>query len=207
VRHCAACDRQVFSLSDMTEIEAELRLLNSGDEHPCIRYARDEHGAVVHRAAYVPPRSPYQPGRAMVMASALSAGLLAHRAEAKDKPPPTQCVMIAEPDAPRPAPSPPSPAPSNRPAAAPAPAPAPPPPQPTAGVPPPRQDPVAVGTLTVLSKTPRDITVHGLVLKAPLTAFRMTPGNFTIEVAGDKRRTLRIIIKVNQLTTVDLDKP
>jgi len=228
VRHCASCDREVLSLSDMTEFEAEIRLLNATDEHPCIRYARDEAGEVVHLApyVYVPPRgAPYQPGasaRALVVASALGTGLLAQRAEAKDKAPasePTQCVMIGEPPAPAPpapapaapAPSAPSAAPTNRPAPAPpAPAPAPtPPPPPMGGVPPRPQEPVAVGLLTVLSKVPRDITVQGLALKAPLSPFRMTPGDFTLEVVGPKgkRRMVRISIKVNQLTTVDLDKP
>ena len=55
VRHCASCDRDVYSLSDMSALEAELRLLNAGDAVPCIRYARDRDGAVAHRAPPLPP--------------------------------------------------------------------------------------------------------------------------------------------------------
>src|SRR2546421_11907779 len=49
VRRCASCDRDVYSLSDMSELEAELRLLNAGEAVPCIRAARDRYGLVAYR--------------------------------------------------------------------------------------------------------------------------------------------------------------
>ena len=207
VRRCDACDRDVYSLSDMSELEAELRLLNAGDAVPCIRYARDRDGLVAHRAA--PPRPPRlsvagASARALVVASALVARDAV--AQGKDKAnEPVQCVMINAP-----APMPPS-APAKGAAAALAPAPAPPPPPvPLAGAPPPPEHQVAYGTLTIRSKVPREVEVQGIKLQAPLALFRMTPGDFVIEVSepGKKKksRKLKFTITVDRQTTIDLDK-
>src|SRR5437660_10738635 len=73
VRHCSSCDRDVYSLSDMSELEAELRLLNARDAVPCIRYARDRDGLVAHRAPPPRPSRRFQvagtSARALVVAS------------------------------------------------------------------------------------------------------------------------------------------
>src|SRR6266540_2015442 len=85
VRHCRSCDRDVYSLSDMTELEAELRLLNAADAAPCIRYARGSDGEVMHLAPPPPMRRPFLPSasaRALVVASALGSGLMANDAAA-----------------------------------------------------------------------------------------------------------------------------
>jgi hypothetical protein len=214
VRHCTACDRDVYSLSDMSELEAELRLLNAGDAVPCIRYARDREGLVVHRVPSLPRRF-YVAGnsaRALVVASALVARDAA--AQGKDKPAePVQCVMLNALEPPpaasamapaRGAPSAPTPAPAPAPATAP-----PPPPVPLAGAPPPPQHRIAYGTLTIRSKVPREIELQGIKLQAPLALFRMTPGNFVVEVTDPgkkKKRTLKFTIAVDQKTTLDLDK-
>jgi hypothetical protein len=210
VRHCPSCDRDVYSLSDMTELEAELRLLNAADAVPCIRYARNLDGSVLHLAE---PRRPYlssPSARALVVASALGSGLVAGDAVAQQKDKaaePVQCVMLSglEPAAPAaPAAGAAAPAPA---AAAPAPAAAPPPPPiPLAGAAPPLREQVVYGMLTVKSKQPRDIDVQGLKLKAPLGVFRMTPGNFVLKVEGKKKRSIKFTIKLNQTTTIDLDK-
>ena len=96
VRRCASCERDVYSLSDMSELEAELRLLNAGDAVPCIRYARDRDGLVAHRA---PPSTrrfhvASASARALVVASALvarDAFAGSGKDEAKE---PVQCVML-----------------------------------------------------------------------------------------------------------------
>ena len=221
VRHCAACDRQVYSLSEMTAFEAELRLLNAADVVPCIRYRRDEAGEVVHLLPYVtsPARAASRPGvsaRALVVASALGTGLLTRDAEAKDKKPPeepVQCVMLTPP--PAPAAAAPSPAASGSAGAAAPAAPAAPaattaaPPPMMGGAAPPPQHAIAYGTLTIKSKTPRDVKLSGLSLKAPLVGFRVTPGAFSLEItepSAKKPRTLRVTIKENQVTILDLDK-
>jgi hypothetical protein len=204
VRHCASCDREVYSISEMTELEAELRLLNAGEAVPCIRYARDSQGRVMHLAE---PRRPYlssPSARALVVASALGSGLYAGDAAAQQKgkakaAEPVQCVML---NSPEPAASK-SPAPSN---AAPGAVPSSPPrpdPIPLAGAPPPPREQVAYGSLSVKSKEPREIEVQGIKLQAPLATFRMTPGSFTLKV---DKRTIKFTIKLNQQTTVDLDK-
>lgn len=199
VRHCSSCDRDVYSLSDMTELEAELRLLNAGDAVPCIRYARDRDGRVIHAPDPRPPYLSSPSARALVVASALGSGLYAGDAAAQKAKPaePVQCVMLAEP-APASAPAPSTVAPG----AAPAPA-RPPDPIPLAGAPPPPREQVAYGTLTVRSKQPREIEVQGIKLQAPLGAFRMTPGNFVLK-AG--KRSIKFTIKIDQQTTLDLDK-
>src|SRR5687767_16021977 len=71
VRRCLACQRDVFWISAMTPAEAELRLLNAGDAVPCIRYARDAAGTVVHAPAESSPYQPYRSLRSLVVASAL----------------------------------------------------------------------------------------------------------------------------------------
>jgi hypothetical protein len=209
VRRCVSCERDVYSLSDMSELEAELRLLNAGDAVPCIRYARDRDGLVAHRAAVPPPRRFPAAGasaRALVVASALMARDAV--AQTKDRPKePVQCVMLNAPES--------SPAVSGlapaKGATAPAAAPAapPPPPVPLAGAAPPPQHQIVYGTLTIRSKVPREIDLQGIKLQAPLALFRMTPGDFVVEVAqpGKKKpRKVKFTIKPDQQTTVDLDK-
>src|SRR5882724_1502523 len=97
VRHCTSCARDVYSLSDMSELEAELRLLNAGDAVPCIRYARDRDGLVAHLAPPPPPPRFHfasTSARALVVASALVARDAF--AQGKDKAnEPVQCVMLS----------------------------------------------------------------------------------------------------------------
>jgi hypothetical protein len=214
VRRCASCERDVYSLSDMSELEAELRLLNAGDAVPCIRYARDRDGLVAHRAAPPPPRRLSVAGvsaRALVVASALVARDAV--AQGKDKPnEPVQCVMLnaLEPAPAATASAPAKGAPAAAPAAAAAPAPTPPePPIRLAGAPPPPEHRVAYGTLTIRSKVPREVELQGIKLQAPLALFRMTPGDFVVEVAQPgkrKKRQIKFTITVDQPTTLDLDK-
>jgi hypothetical protein len=207
VRRCPSCDRHVYSLSDMTEIEAELRLLNAGEAVPCVRYARNADGEVLHRPT---PRRVYlssPSARALVVASALGTSFAAEGQEKGKEP--AQCVMLSglAPLASESAPAAaaPAPAPAARSAAAPAPSP-PPPPIPLAGAPPPPGQQIAYGTLAVHSKTPRDLEVQGLKLKAPLDVFRMTPGEFVLKIEGKKKRSIKFTIKLNEQTTIDLDK-
>jgi hypothetical protein len=205
VRHCAACDREVYSISEMTELEAELRLLNAADAVPCIRYARDLEGGVIHRPPPAHRRFASGSARALVVASAL----LTRGAVADEKAEPVQCVMLSglEPVAPPPAAQAQSGAPAAAKTAAPAPPPAPPqPPIQLAGAAPPPRQPIAFGTLSVKSKVPREFEVQGLKLKAPLEIFRMTPGDFVLKVEGKKKKTIKFTIKLDQKTTVDLDK-
>jgi hypothetical protein len=197
VRRCPSCERDVYSLSDMTELEAELRLLNAADAVPCIRYARDAGGEVLHLP---PPRrvllaSPS--ARALLVASALGTSALA-AADEKAKEP-VQCVMLNEPEAQSPT------APAGSSALAPAPAAQPPRPIPLAGAAPPPHQRIAYGMLTVRSKVPRDIEVQGIKMKAPLDVFRMTPGDFALKVQG-KKKPIKFTIKLEQQTTIDLDK-
>jgi hypothetical protein len=208
VRHCDSCDREVYSLSDMTELEAELRLLNSGEAVPCIRYARDADGEVMHQPA---PRRVFlssASARTLAMASALGSAALAAADEKQQEP--VQCVMLTglEPvqeNAPAAAAGAPAPAPAARAAAAPA-APPPQPPRPLAGAAPPPHQRIAYGTLIVRSKSARDLDVAGIKLKAPLDSFRMTPGQFVLKVEGKKKRTIKFTIKLDEPTTIDLDK-
>jgi hypothetical protein len=209
VRHCTSCDRDVYSLSDMSELEAELRLLNAGDAVPCIRYARDRDGLVAHLVPPPPPRRFHVAGtsaRALVVASALVARDAV--AQGKDNAAePVQCVML---NALEPSPAASASAPAKGAPAAPAPAPAPPPPPvPLAGAPPPPQHQVAYGTLTIRSKVPRELELQGIKLQAPLALFRMTPGDFVVEVSQPgkkKKRKIKFTITVDQQTTLDLDK-
>lgn len=213
VRRCAACERDVYSLSDMTELEAELRLLNAADALPCIRYARDRDGSVIHLAPPPPPRRLSAAGasaRALVVASTLVAQDAL--AQNKNKPnEPVQCVMLNEP-APAPAP-----AASATPGLAPAkgapvaPAKTAPPEEPIrlAGAPPPIEHRVVYGTLSIRSKEPRDLEIQGIKLQAPLPQFRMTPGDFTVEVTEPgkkKKRKIKFTITAEKQTTIDLDK-
>lgn len=212
VRRCAACERDVYSLSDMSELEAELRLLNAADAAPCIRYARASDGQVVHRASPPPPRRLSAAGasaRALVVASALVARDAV--AQGKDKAnEPAQCVMLnaLEPTPPASASAPARPAAAA--AAAPAPkGPPPEPPVPLAGAAPPPQHQVAYGTLTIASKVPREVDLQGIKLHAPLAQFRMTPGDFVVEVSDPgkkKKRKVKFTITPDQKTTIDLDK-
>jgi len=204
VRHCASCDRDVYSLSDMTELEAELRLLNAGEAVPCIRYARDRDGRVLHLAEPRRPVLSSPSARALMVASALGSGLVAGDAAAQQKAKtkaaePVQCVMLTAPASPAanaPAPSAAAPAENAAPSA-------PPEPIPLAGAAPPPREQVAYGTLMVRSKEPREIEVQGIKLQAPLGAFRMTPGKFVLKVG---KRSIKFTIKLDQQTTVDLDK-
>jgi hypothetical protein len=208
VRHCTSCDRDVYSLSDMSELEAELRLLNAGDAVPCIRYARDRDGLVAHLAP--PPRRRFYvagtSARALVVASALVARDAVAQGKAKADEP-VQCVML---NALEPSPAASAGAPAKGAPAAPAPAPAPPPPPiPLAGAPPPPQHQVAYGTLTIRSKVPRELELQGIKLQAPLAQFRMTPGDFVVELSEPgkkKKRKIKFTITVDQQTTLDLDK-
>src|SRR5207302_4796316 len=133
-------------------------------------------------------------------------------AQGKDKAAePVQCVMLnaLEPAPAASASAPAKGAPAKGAPAAPAAAPAPPPPPiPLAGAPPPPQHQVAYGTLTIRSQVPRDLELQGIKLKAPLALFRMTPGDFVVEVRqpGKKKRSVKFTIKVNEQTTIDLDK-
>jgi hypothetical protein len=80
---------------------------------------------------------------------------------------------------------------------------------PLAGAPPPPQHRVAYGTLTIRSHEPRDLELQGIKLHAPLPQFRMTPGDFVVEVrepGKKKKRKLEFTITANQQTTIDLDK-
>ncbi len=207
VRRCDACDRDVYAISKMTELEAELRLLNSSDALPCIRYARDADGSVIHVAELV--RSTYaanRPGasaRAFVVASALGTALVTHDADAK--PPavapaePTQCVPYEQPAPPA--------SPPVAQAAAPV-APVPREPVMLGGAPPPmRVDPV-FGTLDLVSKVQRTFTVGSVVIAAPHSGFRMTVGNFVAEVTdpGKKPRKVKFKIEAGKSTKLDLDK-
>ncbi|HXU68040.1 MAG TPA: hypothetical protein VN947_01865 [Polyangia bacterium] len=208
VRHCASCNRDVYSLSDMSELEAELRLLNAGEAVPCIRYARDRDGRVAHLAP--PSRRRFHVASASARALVVASALVARDAVAQGKDKanePVQCVML---NALEPSPAASASAPSKGAPAAPAAAPAPPPPPvPLAGAPPPPQHQVAYGTLTIRSKVPRELELQGIKLQAPLAAFRMTPGDFVVEVnqPGKKKKLkIKFTITVDHETSLDLDK-
>ena len=56
---------------------------------------------------------------------------------------------------------------------------------------------------------PRELELQGIKLQAPLAVFRMTPGDFVVEVTEPgkkKKRKLKFTITVDQQTTLDLDK-
>jgi hypothetical protein len=232
VRRCLACQRDVFWISAMTPAEAEIRLLNAPDAVPCIRYARDGAGGVVH-AEEPRPYQPHRPLRSLVVASALGVALAPEPARGAPKPGaakpgPNQCVVFTQPAAapapsaapfagvsparaPRPAPAPAPPA-----AAPPAPAPSrpappppePPPPIPLAGVPPPPSERAPFGTLSLKSKVARKVTIANITLEAPLPSYFLTPGPFVMEVRDPtgKRRKVRFTIRRDATTTIDLDK-
>jgi hypothetical protein len=207
VRHCASCNRDVYSLSDMSELEAELRLLNAGDAVPCIRYARGRDGRVAHLAP--PSRRRFHVASASARALVVASALVARDAVAQGKDKanePVQCVML---NALEPSPAASAGAPSKGAPAAPAAAPVPPPPVPLAGEPMAPQHQVAYGTLTVRSKVPRELELQGIKLQAPLAAFRMTPGDFVVEVSQPgkkKKRKIKFSITVDHVTSLDLDK-
>jgi hypothetical protein len=110
VRRCLACQRDVYWISAMTPVEAELRVLNAGDAVPCIRYARDATGSVVYAAEDPHPYQPHRSLRSLVVASALGVALAPDPArgdpklDAANKGGPTQCVVFTQPSA-SPAPS------------------------------------------------------------------------------------------------------
>jgi hypothetical protein len=236
VRRCLACQRDVFWISAMTPAEAELRLLNASDAVPCIRYARDAAGSVVHAHQEPPPYQPHRPLRSLVVASALGVALAPELARAAPKVgaakgDPNQCVVFTQPSAapapsappfagaaparaPRPAPAPPAAAPPS--ARPPAPAPSqpappaapPPPPIPLAGVPPPPREQAPFGTLILKSKVARKVTIANIALEAPLPSYFLTPGPFVMEVRdpSGKRRKVHFTIRRDATTTVDLDR-
>ena len=76
------------------------------------------------------------------------------------------------------------------------------------GAPPPMQERAVFGTLIVKSKIPRDIKIASIALKAPLAGYLLTPGKFVIEVRepNGKVRKVKMTIKVDEKTTIDLDK-
>ena len=209
IRRCDSCERDVYAISAMTEQEAELRLLNATDAVPCIRYHRDSDGNVVHAPLVV--RSAYAPSHraALVVATALGATMIGHDATAKEKAAASeasQCVPYDTQAAPAPAAPAGGAASSRAPAPAPA-APAPPPQQPLGGAPMIPERPVASGTLVVHSKIARTLHIGAVTLEAPVVGYRMTPGDFTAEVteAGKKPRTVKLKIKIDKVTTVELD--
>lgn len=215
VRHCGHCARDVFHVSAMSELEAELRLLNAGDAAPCIRYARRGDGSVVHAA---PPRMRPQPSatRSLVAATAIGVTLSAAAAHADDQASaPAQCVPYAQPAAAAPSPAAaPAPPAKNAPplqseAVAPAPSPAAPPvPMPLAGAPPMPQRRPDYGTLILKSKVARDVTIVSIALKAPLASYLLTPGSFVLDVRDPdgKHRKVPFKIQKDKPTMVDLDK-
>jgi hypothetical protein len=235
VRRCLACQRDVFWISAMTPAEAEIRLLNAGDAVPCIRYARDGAGSVVHAPA-PPTFQLHRPLRSLVVASALGVALAPEPARGAPKlgaakGGPNQCVVFTQPAAaapsappfagasparaPQPAPAPAPPA-ASPPAAArpPAPAPArpappaPPPLIPMAGVPPLPTEQAPFGTLILKSKVARKVTIANIALEAPLPSYFLTPGPFVMEVRDPtgKRRKVKFTIRRDATTTIDLDK-
>jgi len=200
VRHCGACERDVYDLSAMTELEAEVRLLNASDVTPCIRYARDLDGHVVHRAA---PRR-YAPQHATAAAAALSVTLAASMVHATDRQP-AQCIAYEQPAPAPPASAPPSSGAAMAPAAAPPSIP--PIPPPLGGAPPPARVQPEYGTVSFVSKVARDVAFIGIELHAPLGSYRLTPGTFTAVVKEPNvpLREVTFTIKKDTVTTVDLD--
>ena len=198
----------------MSELEAELRLLNAGEAVPCIRYARDRDGLVAHRAPPTRRRFSVASGaaRALVVASTLAARDAGAQNKGKADEP-AQCVMLTAleptPAASAAAPATGAPAKGAPAAAAAAPSPMPPPPVPLAGAAPPPRQKIAYGTLTIRSKVPRELDVQGIKLQAPLALFRMTPGNFVADVSEPgkkKKRKVKFTITLDEQTTLDLDK-
>jgi hypothetical protein len=261
VRHCAQCARDVLDLSAMSALEAEIRLLNAGTHQPCIRYAIDRTGAVLHTE---PPRAHTPPSRSIAAAAALGvtlgAAVVGAEEPASPKPAaeqsaPEQCVayvtqeqadgatatMLADARAAQ--------ASGNAGSAgigsgsggighgsgAGAGA---------AGAGPssgragggslgasggigkggigtsghmylgggaraPQRE-VLFGTLRLKSKVPRQVTIVGIRLRAPLGSYALSPGNFVAEVEepGERRirRKVKFTITAEKTTLLDLDK-
>jgi hypothetical protein len=234
VRRCLACQRDVFWISAMTPAEAEIRLLNAGDAVPCIRYARDAAGSVVHAPAPPPPFQLHRPLRSLVVASALGVALAPEPARGDPKVGaakggPNQCVVFTQPaaaalpappfagaaptrapqPAPAAAPSAPAPPAARPPAPAPArpapPAPPPPPPIPLAGVPPPPREQAPFGTLILKSKVARKITIANIALEAPLPSYFLTPGPFVMEVRDPNGKQRKVQFKIRRGATTTID--
>lgn len=209
VRHCGSCARDVYDLSSMTAQQAEVRLLNAHDLAPCIRYARDTDGSVVHLAAATPyPPSSWAP-RGVAVATALGVTLVAATLHAETPKQPAQCVAYAQPvlaaaaapqvgGAAAPAAAPPMAAPPMPPIA-----------EPLGGAPPPAQEQAIYGTLSMKSKLPRRVTLIGIPLVAPLPSYLLTPGTFIADVVepDGKARHVRFVIRKDKTTVVDLDAP
>jgi hypothetical protein len=212
VRRCEACARDVFDVSAMSALEAELRLLNADDAVPCVRYRRDREGDVLHQ---LPRSGAPRPSRSLVAATALGVTLGAVAPAAADQvaagDAPAECIAyaaaFAEAPATKPAPAKAAAKPgAEEPGAAPIEE-----PRPLAGKPmPPRERP-AFGTLSLKSKTAREVVLVGIVLQAPLSRYLLSPGDFSLEVREPQKpkkkpRKVRFKIERDQTTTIDLDK-
>jgi hypothetical protein len=208
VRHCARCDRTVHDLSEMSALEAEIRLLNTGERAPCIRYARHADGSIVH----APLARVFEPlarrPRPLAAAATLTVTLAASAAQAKEPKKkeeaaataPAQCVPYVTQEELRGV---------EQHAAVPGAAPAAPPePVRLGGAPPPiRQDP-AFGTVAMKSKVEREVRLLGIKLRTPILAYKLTPGSFVAEVREPDGtiRNVKFKITADKTTVVDLDK-
>jgi hypothetical protein len=237
VRHCETCARDVYDLSAMSAREAEIRLLNAGTLTPCIRFARDDEGRVMHAA---PPPGAYRPeSRPAALVAAVTVGVTlgASSVRAEEPSAPAQCVAyvpqadvnraiaLAELESTR----------GSRgagvgkgagAAAGPSARAA----QPSApasggtglsgtgtgrsesmylaGGPRAPREPVAFGTLRLKSKTPRDVVIVGIRLKAPIGSYLLGPGDYVAEVfrKDAKPRKIKLTMRAGKTTVIDLDK-
>jgi len=224
LRHCTECSRDVYDLSAMAPIEAELRLLNAPAEVPCIRYLRAPDGSILHRLA---PRSflPSSPARSLTVASALGLALTPSaafaggkrdkRATADDacvvftQPADNSVVASAKPSAAQEqsgvaglSPS------KGRAAKEPTMPPSESPPVRLAGKAMAPRERAPYGTLTLKSSLERKVRIAGIELTAPLPSYNLTPGNFTVEILDGKKKPRMIAFKItaDHATLVDLDK-
>ena len=64
------------------------------------------------------------------------------------------------------------------------------------------------GTLALKSNVERKVSVAGIELVAPLVSYKLTPGEFVVEVLGAKSKPRKISFKItaDHATVVDLDK-
>jgi hypothetical protein len=226
MRHCESCARTVYDISAMSAREAEIRLLNSGEHAPCLRYGRHADGTIEHAPE---PRltAPFRSMRPhFAAAAALGVTISASPVLAKDqKNAPDQCVAFVkqadvdkqvEVAAAKPKSEPSdgaagfaeAPAATRAAAAAP---PAPPPePEPVrlgGAVAPPQREPM-FGTLAMTSKVAREVSIVGIKLQAPLSNYLLTPGDFVAEVRdpNGKVRQVKFKITAKKTTKIDLDK-
>jgi hypothetical protein len=208
VRHCSRCARHVHDLSEMSALEAEIRLLNTGEQSPCIRYARRGDGSIVHAPAL--PTVEARRSRPIAAAAALTVTLAASGAHGKEpakKPAaeapanaPAQCIAYVTQE---------ELAGIERHAARPDAQPSPPPePVRLGGEPPMIEHQPAFGTLTVKSKTAREVRIVGIKLRTPIAAYRLTPGKFVAEVREPDGtiRNLPFQINADRTTVLDLDR-